>query len=73
VIRFRPHLSEVAQAVRSASLDLPSGSVKTEAGEVVVRAVGRRYRGEDFQDLVIQSLPDGGELKLSQVAEVIEK
>ena len=70
--KYQLTLSEVAQAVRSASLDLPSGSVKTEAGEVVVRAVGRRYRGEDFQDLVIQSLRDGGELKLSQVAEVID-
>ena len=65
-------LQEVAAAVRSASLDLPSGSVKTSSGEVVVRAVGRKYRGEEFEEIIVKSLPDGSELKLSQIAEVVD-
>ncbi|MFT6242629.1 MAG: multidrug efflux pump subunit AcrB [Akkermansiaceae bacterium] len=65
-------LQQVAAAVRSASLDLPSGSIKTGSGEVVVRAVGRKYRGEEFEEIVVKSLPDGSELKLSQIAEVID-
>ena len=70
--KYNLTLQQVAAAVRSASLDLPSGSVKTGSGEVVVRAVGRKYRGEEFQDIVVKSLPDGSELKLSQIAEVID-
>ncbi len=65
-------LQEVAAAVRSASLDLPSGSVKTESGEIIVRAVGRKYRGAEFEEILIKSLPDGSDLKLSQIAEVID-
>jgi len=65
-------LGEVAEAVRRTSLDLPSGSVKTGSGEVVVRAVGKRYRGEDFRDVVVKTLPDGSEVRLDQVATVID-
>ncbi len=65
-------LQEVAAAIRNASLDLPSGSVKTQSGEVLVRAVGKRYRGKDFQNIVIKTLPDGSELFLSQIATVID-
>jgi multidrug efflux pump subunit AcrB len=65
-------LQQVAAAVRNATLDLPSGSVKTGSGEVVVRAVGRKYRGAEFRDIVVKSLPDGSDLKLSQIAEVID-
>ncbi|MEN8694211.1 MAG: efflux RND transporter permease subunit [Akkermansiaceae bacterium] len=65
-------LSEVAAAVRRASLDLPSGSVKTGSGEIVVRAVGKRYRGEDFQNIVVKTLPDGSDLVLPEIATVID-
>ena len=65
-------LQQVAGAIRNASLDLPSGSVKTESGEVVVRGVGKRYRGEDFHDVVLKNLSNGSDLKLHQVAEVID-
>jgi len=65
-------LEQVAGAVRRAALDLPSGSVKTDSGEVVVRAVGKRYRGEEFRGIVVKTLPDGSEVRLEQVADVID-
>ncbi len=70
--KYNLTLQQVATAVRSASLDLPSGSVKTGSGEVIVRAVGRRYLGAEFQNIVVKSLPDGSDLKLYQIAEVID-
>ncbi len=65
-------LQEVAMAVRSASLDLPSGSVKTDSGEIVVRALGRMYRGEEFREVTVKKLSDGSDLKLGQIASVID-
>lgn len=65
-------LQSVAAAVRSASLDLPSGSVKTGSGEVVVRAVGRKYRGEDFRDIVVKKRSDGSGLTLGEVANIVD-
>ena len=58
--------------MRRSSLDLPSGSVKTASGEVVLRAVGRRYRGEDFSSIVVKTLSDGSEVRLDQVGVVID-
>lgn len=65
-------LQGVAAAVRTASLDLPSGSVKTNSGEVVVRAVGRRYRGEEFREIVVKTLPDGSTLTIGDIATVVD-
>jgi len=65
-------LQAVAASVRTASLDLPSGSVKTDSGEIVVRAVGRKYRGNEFRGIVVKTLPDGSDLKLSDIARVID-
>ncbi len=70
--KYNLSLQDVALAVRSASLDLPSGSVKTKGGEVVVRAQGRRYRGEQFEEIVVRSRPDGAELTLGEIAEVVD-
>ena len=41
-------LAEVASAVRSSSLDLPAGIIRTEAGNVLVRTEGKAYVGTDF-------------------------
>lgn len=65
-------LADVASAVRRASLDLPSGSVRTEAGEILVRAVGKRYTAAEFRGVVIRSLSDGSDLLLDDVAEVVD-
>lgn len=65
-------LREVATAVGRASLDLPSGSVRTESGEIVVRALGRKYRGEEFREVTIKKLTDGSDLKLGQIASVMD-
>ena len=65
-------IQQVAAAVRKASLDLPSGSVKTESGEIVVRGIGKRYRGAAFSGIAVKANPDGSVVKLEEVAEIID-
>lgn len=65
-------LEEVASAVRAASLDLPAGSVKTSAGEIMIRTKGRRYHAEDYEDVLIISRPDGASVLLGQIATIEE-
>jgi multidrug efflux pump subunit AcrB len=62
----------VAQAVRRSSLDLAGGSIKTQAGEVLLRADGQAHRGEEFEDLVLITRPDGTRVTLGQVATVVD-
>lgn len=65
-------LGQVADAVRRSSLDLPSGSVRTSAGEVVIRAKGKRYTAKEFENVVVATKPDGSQLLLHDVAEVVD-
>ncbi|MCB1231586.1 MAG: efflux RND transporter permease subunit, partial [Verrucomicrobiae bacterium] len=59
---------EVAAAVSKSSLDLPGGSVRTGAGEVLIRTEARRYYAPDFADITVVTRPDGSVVKLSDIA-----
>ncbi|MBI4577655.1 MAG: efflux RND transporter permease subunit [Planctomycetes bacterium] len=65
-------LDDVTQAVRRGSLDMPAGSVRTPGGEVLFRAKGQGYRGEDFEGLVLRSASDGTRVTLGEVARVVD-
>ena len=63
---------DVAQAVRRSSLDLPGGSIKTSAGEILLRSLGQAYRGREFEEIVVVTHPDGSRVTLDQVARVVD-
>lgn len=63
---------QVATAVRNGSLDLPGGSIKTAAGEILLRTKGQAYWGEEYEDLVVTTRPDGTRLYLKDVATVVD-
>ncbi len=70
--RYGLTFDQVARAVRSSSLDLPAGSVKTDGGEVLLRTKGQAYRGEEFEDLVLLSRQDGTHVRLGEIARVVD-
>lgn len=59
---------QVAGAVRASSLDLPSGSVRTDAGEILIRTERRRYTAKDFADVTVVTREDGSRVNLDDVA-----
>lgn len=59
---------EVAAAVRSSSLDLPGGSVRTKGGEVMIRTESRRYTAEEFSPITVITRPDGSVVTLGEIA-----
>jgi len=65
-------LDQVAQAIRSSSLDLPGGSVRTDAGEILLRTVGQAYRGDQFRDIIVITHPDGTNVLLGEIATVVD-
>ena len=66
--RYGLTLGRVADIVRKASLDLPAGSVKTAAGEILVRTKGRRYYAADYSDVAVITQADGSVVTLGQIA-----
>jgi multidrug efflux pump subunit AcrB len=65
-------LSDIAEAVRAATLDLPGGSVRTERGEVILRALGKRYEARELADVSVRTDAEGGEIRLGDFAELID-
>lgn len=63
---------EVARAVKQSSLDLPGGSIETEAGEILLRTKGQAYRGVEFEKIVVRVRADGTRITVGDVATVID-
>ena len=63
-------LDQVASEIRRAALDLPAGSLKTDAGEILVRVTERRDYGADFATIPVISNPDGSTVLLGDLAEI---
>ena len=68
--KYHLTLDEVAARIRTASVELPGGGVKTDAGEVLLRTTERRDRGDEFGNIVLMSQPDGSQVYVRDVATV---
>ncbi|MDO9006528.1 MAG: efflux RND transporter permease subunit [Aquabacterium sp.] len=63
-------MAQVATAIRRASLDLAGGTVKTPSGDLLLQVQGSARRGDGVGELVLLRLPDGGVLRIRDVATV---
>ncbi len=61
-------IGEIAQIVGNFSVDVPAGTLKTGASEILVRVNERRYLGSEFNNITIRSNIDGSLLRLSDIA-----
>ena len=68
--RHNLSIAQVADAVRRASLNLSSGELRTEGGDLLLRTNAKRERGEEFENIVVRSAPDGAVLRLRDVATI---
>ncbi|MDH3641045.1 MAG: efflux RND transporter permease subunit [Gammaproteobacteria bacterium] len=68
--RYGINLEQVAQVIRSTSLDMPGGTIKTRGGEILLRAKGQAYWGEEFEKIVVLTRNDGTKVMLSEIAKV---
>ncbi len=68
--RYDLTIGQVADAVRQSSLNLSSGELRTEAGDLLLRTNTKRERGEEFEDIVLRARPNGAILRLGDVATV---
>jgi multidrug efflux pump subunit AcrB len=63
-------LDDIAKVVRNASRDIPGGSIKTDSGEILVRALGQAYRKNDFANISIISDKNGALIRLGDIATI---
>ena len=70
--QFNLSFDQVSMAVKTGSLDLPGGKIKTKGGEFLVRAKGKLYTGEEFERVPVLTREDGTTIKLGDVARIID-
>lgn len=63
-------LEQVADAIKRSSQDVPSGSIKTTGGEILLRTLGQAYSAEDFGKIVLLTREDGTRITIGDIAEI---
>ena len=70
--RYGITLDEVASALRRGSLDMPGGTLRTDGGEILLRTKGQMYLGQEFGDIVVVTREDGTQIRLSEIATIVD-
>ncbi|MEM6422702.1 MAG: efflux RND transporter permease subunit, partial [Pseudomonadota bacterium] len=65
-------LEEIARTVGRQNIDLPLGEVVSAEGSSLLRFADERRAIDAYRDVVIASSTDGGEVRLSDIARIVE-
>lgn len=68
--RFDLTMSEVANTIRRSSINLSSGEIRTQGGDLLLRTNTKGTTGESFENIVLRAGSDGSILRVSDVATV---
>lgn len=60
----------VSDRIRSAMLELPGGSVRTNTSTISIRSVGIEERGDEILNIVLKATTNGGVIRVKDVANV---
>lgn len=64
--------ADVTRSIRSSSIDLSAGSIKTESGRILLRTDQQAYNYDDFSAITLLIRDDGAKIKVGDIAKVID-
>lgn len=70
--RYNLSFTDVANAIRNSSLNQSAGSVRTEVGTYQLKVRSQADTEADFNNIIIRETPDGGVIRVGDVAQVID-
>ena len=70
--RYGISFNDVVSAVRRSSLNLPAGTIRAASGDLQIQTRGQAYYEEDFNQILVSSRADGTEIKIEDIATVID-
>jgi len=68
--RYDLTMSEVADTIRRSSINLSSGEIRTQGGDLLLRTNTKGSTGDSFENIVLRAGSDGSILRVSDVATV---
>ena len=70
--RYQLSFGELATAIRASSINLSSGELRTATGNIQLRAENLADSQTDFEAIIVRELLSGAQLRLGDVARVID-
>ena len=70
--RFNLTFSQVSQAISGTSINLSAGNVETTGGNLQLRARNLADSKSEFENIIVRQTPDGGIVRIGDVANVID-
>ena len=68
--QYQLSLPEITQKIAAEVTDISAGSISTNAGDILIRTLGRKDEIAQFSKINILSQPDGAVLTLGQIANI---
>ncbi|NIP18034.1 MAG: AcrB/AcrD/AcrF family protein [Xanthomonadales bacterium] len=72
LLRYGLTFSDVADAIRANSINQSAGSVRTEIGTYQLKVRNQADTEAEFSDIIVRQTPDGGTIRVGDVANVID-
>ena len=63
-------IRDISNAIKSQSLDLSAGQVRTKSGDILLSSSSQAYDYQDYASLTIRNFDDGSKLKLGDIATI---
>ena len=64
---------ESVLAIRGSNLITTGGTIKSDQEELLIRANNRQYSGADLRDIIVRANPNGGNIRLHQIADISDQ
>ena len=68
--KYNLTFNELVSAVRRSSIDIPGGAIRSDNGDILLRAKGQAYDAYDFASIVLVTRNDGTRLLLGDIATI---
>jgi multidrug efflux pump subunit AcrB len=68
--RYSLTLDRLARSLRTASIDLPAGAIRTGGGEVLIRTTEQRFTAAEYAEVTVLTQADGSAVRLGDIAEI---
>ena len=70
--KYNLSFQQIAQSIREWSLNMPSGSIKTEDGEILIRSNSQGYTISDFSKIPLIINPNGSIVYLGDISDITD-
>jgi len=70
--QYQISFAKISRLIKQQSNQLPGGVLKTNDGDVLITANGKKANADGYREIVIASNAEGAEVKLGDIAEIVD-